>query len=215
MPVNRAPTAAFNFNPQTPRVGESVTFTSTSSDDVALPTTAGTISWDLNNDGKFDDGTAATATKAYTSAGDQTVRMRVQDAGGLVSIASRTFPVQQFQPTASFTSSPARPLPGQTVTFRSTSTPGGSQITAQEWDFDGISGVDATGPVATTIYRTAGRRTVTLKVTDTQGFDITTAPVAVNAPPIAAFRVSPTQPYVGDAVSLVSRLARPGRPADL
>jgi PKD repeat protein len=139
--------------------------------------------------------------------------MRVQDAGGLVTITSRTFPVQQFQPTASFTSSPAHPLPGQTVTFRSTSTPSaGSQITAQEWDFDGISGVDATGPVATTIYRTAGRRTVTLKVTDTQGFDITTAPVAVNAPPIAAFRVSPTQPYVGDPVSLVSVSSDPDGP---
>ena len=100
-----------------------MTFISGSSDDVALPTTAGTISWDLDNDGQFDDGTAATATRAYTSAGDQTVRMRVQDAGGLVTIASRTFPVQQFQPTASFTSSPAHPLPGQTVTFRSTEHP--------------------------------------------------------------------------------------------
>ncbi len=66
--------------------------------------------------------------------------------------------------------------------------------------------------MVTTIYRTAGRRTVTLKVTDTQGFDIATAPVAVNAPPSAAFRVSPTQPYVGDAVSFASVSGDPDGP---
>ena len=215
VPVNRAPTAGFTLSPQTPRVGETVTFTSAATDDVALPaaTPTGPVTWDLDNDGQFDDGTGNSVTRAYGAAGDQVVRMRVVDAGGLATIGTKTFPVQQFLPTASFTSSPAHPLPGQTVTFRSTSAPSqGAQITNQEWDLDGISGIDATGAVVTTIYRTAGRRTVTLKVTDTQGFDIATAPVAVNAPPSAAFRASPTQPYVGDAVTFASVSGDPDGP---
>ncbi len=125
VPVNRAPTAGFSLAPQTPRVGETVTFTSAATDDVALPaaTPTGPVTWDLDNDGQFDDGTGNSVTRAYGAAGDQVVRMRVVDAGGLATIGTKTFPVQQFLPTASFTSSPAHPLPGQTVTFRSTSAP--------------------------------------------------------------------------------------------
>jgi PKD repeat protein len=205
----------FNLSPQTPRVGETVTFTSAAADDVALPaaTATGPVTWDLDNDGAFDDGTGNSVKRAYGEAGDRVVRMRVVDSGGLATIGTKTFPVQQFLPTASFTSSPAHPLPGQTVTFKSNSSPSpGAQITKQEWDFDGISGIDATGAQVTTIYRTAGRRTVTLKVTDTQGFDIATAPVAVNAPPSAAFRMSPTQPYVGDSVTFASVSGDPDGP---
>ncbi len=51
VPVNRAPTAAFNLSPQTPRVGETVTFTSAASDDVALP--AATTTGPRNSDGRI------------------------------------------------------------------------------------------------------------------------------------------------------------------
>ena len=124
VPVNRAPSAAFSFNPQTPRVGETVTFTSAASDDVALPTTAGTISWDLDNDGQFDDGSAATATRAYTSAGRP-------DGADARPGRGRPRDHRDRGPSRSSSSSPRPrsprprpiPLPGQTVTFRSTSTP--------------------------------------------------------------------------------------------
>ncbi|HEU0024210.1 MAG TPA: PKD domain-containing protein [Thermoleophilaceae bacterium] len=204
--VNRPPVADFSYSPLTPRRNQQVTFTSTSRD----PDGNGTITahaWDLDNDGQFDDGTATSAAQAYATAGVKTVRLRVTDNGGATSEQAYSFEVQSVTPTASFTISPGTPIPGQQVTFTSSATPspGAAQITAIEWDFDGISGFDATGAVAKTVYRTAGTRTVTLKVTDSEGFFyIVSQAVAVNAPPIAALRFSPGQPYVGDPVNFAS-----------
>jgi PKD repeat protein len=202
--VNRAPVADFTVAPLTPRLRETVTFTNTSRDpdgDATITARA----WDLDNDGQFDDGTGPTATTSYTTTGTKTVRLQVTDNGGATNVRTRTFPVQAVAPNAAFSFSPARPVPGQTVTFTSSSTPSaGSSISSQAWDFNGDSVIDATGPTAKTVYPTAGPRTVTLTVTDDQGFDIATAAVAVNAPPVAAIRFAPAQPYAGDTVDLVS-----------
>src|SRR5215211_3058228 len=84
--VNAPPTVAYTFagqNPVTPGVpdpSEQVTFTSTSSD----PEGAVTHAWDLDNDTQFDDGTAASATFIYPTAGNKTVRLRVTDGDGSV-----------------------------------------------------------------------------------------------------------------------------------
>ena len=72
-------------------------------------------------------------------------------------------------PTASFTTSPAVPLPGETATFNASesSTPVGS-IVSWEWDFgDGTTG---TGEVVNHTYDAAGEYNVTLTVTNDEGF---------------------------------------------
>ena len=46
--------------------------------------------WDLDGDGEFDDGAAATAAFTYTVAGSRVARVRVSDAGGLSDVAALT-----------------------------------------------------------------------------------------------------------------------------
>jgi PKD repeat protein len=201
--VNTVPVADFTVNPQTPRLNETVTFTSTSTDADAGQTLA--FAWDLDGDGQFDDSTVSAPTRAYPTEGEKLVRLRVTDSAGATHIRERRFEVQSVAPVAGFTSAPASPLPGQTVTFQSTSTPSpGREITKIEWKFDAISGFVQGGPVATHTFRAAGRHTVELKVTDPDGVDITSAVIVVNAPPTALIRFTPAQPYAGDLIDFAS-----------
>ncbi len=210
--VNARPLADFTVTPGTPRLREPMKFTSTSRDPdtatAADPDGNLTYAWDLDQDGAYDDSTAAAPTlpTGYATPGIKRVRLRVTDNTGATSDKERAFEVQEVAPIGSFTFSPANPLPGQVVTFRSTSVPSpGAKITSLEWDFDGNSVIDATGAVVTHEFQTAGPRTVSLKVTeDSGGYDAHSAVVTVNAPPIAAIRFAPPSPYVGDAVDFAS-----------
>ncbi|MBN1528147.1 MAG: PKD domain-containing protein [Thermoleophilaceae bacterium] len=203
--VNTIPVADFTITPQTPRLNEAMTLRSTSTD--ADAGQALTVTWDTDNDGQFDDGTGATLARAgYTSVGEKVMRMRVVDTLGATAIRERRVTVQDRLPTAGLTWSPAVPLPGQTVTFRSTSTPSqGASITATEWNLDAISGFERPGITATAVFRTAGRHTVEVKVSeDSGGVDIESAVVVVNAAPTALMRFSSSQPYAGDTVNFAS-----------
>lgn len=86
-PANEPPSASFTAAPADPRVGEDVTFTDTSTDADGSITAR---EWDLDADGLFDDGTGATATRAFPDATPVTVRLRVTDDAGATTIAART-----------------------------------------------------------------------------------------------------------------------------
>jgi len=111
------------------------------------------------------------------------------------------------RPHAAFTLSPATPLPGQVVTFDASgsSDPDG-QIVQYRWDFDGNGSVDAQGVRASTSFAFAGTFNVTLSVIDNQGQSaaisqpVSVRAQALNAPPVAQFSFSPTQPRVGEIV---------------
>jgi hypothetical protein len=77
------PTAAFSFAPATPVAGETVTFTSQSTD----PEGPVAEVWDLDGDGVFADATGPVATSAFT-AGRHLVQLRVVDAAQTESITS-------------------------------------------------------------------------------------------------------------------------------
>ena len=76
---NAAPQASFGFSPSSPRVGEPVTFTSTSTDSDGTLTEQ---AWDLDGDGALDDATGAAAQASYATAGQRTVSLRVSDDEG-------------------------------------------------------------------------------------------------------------------------------------
>jgi len=191
--VNQPPAAQFTWSPAEPETGESVTFTSTSTDSDG---TIATQRWDTDNDGAFDDGTGTTSTRTYTSSGNKTVRLRVTDDDGATNTISKTVAVSQapaanVPPLASFTWSPLAPLAGSSVTFESNSTDADGDITSYAWDLDGDGGYDdATGPSASRSFAAAGTYTVGLKVTDDRGASVTTqrailvAPVLVELPTI-------------------------------
>ncbi|HNS23253.1 MAG TPA: CARDB domain-containing protein [Candidatus Bipolaricaulis anaerobius] len=107
-------------------------------------------------------------------------------------------------PTASFTYSPANPLPNQWITFdgRGSSNPDGT-ITSWAWNFgDGATG---TGSQIQKRYSSGGTYTVALTVTDNRGATATTTRTVTvgtpNQPPTASFTFSPPNPDPGENVT--------------
>jgi hypothetical protein len=82
--------AGFTVAPAQPVEGDAVTLTSTATDpDGRVASQA----WDLDNDGSFDDGTAATAGWTPTAAGAFTVHLRVVDDKNAAAVATKTITV--------------------------------------------------------------------------------------------------------------------------
>lgn len=73
---NHAPVADFNYAPATPKVGEEVTFTSTSTD---ADNDSLTCAWDLDGDGQYDDSNNCTANWTFNTAGDHDISLKVSD----------------------------------------------------------------------------------------------------------------------------------------
>ena len=165
--VNIKPNASFTFSPRSPIAGDTVKFTSSSTDpDGSIALTQ----WDLNGDGAYDDAEGDTATKLFSVAGNDVVGVRVTDDRGAVSTKALTLTVVANRaPSASFTSAPSAVTTGETVTFTSTSKDSDGSIAKTEWDLDGDGAYnDATGTTAKKSFD-AGSRRVSLKVTDDRG----------------------------------------------
>jgi hypothetical protein len=83
-------------------------------------------------------------------------------------------------PTASFTSVPATPAVGQSVSLVSNSVNGSSPIGGFAWDVAGNGSFAAAGSVMTTSFATAGSHVVHLQVTDGNGLtSVATRTIAV------------------------------------
>jgi glucose/arabinose dehydrogenase len=97
--ANRAPTAVATASPPSGPSPLTVTFDATGSTD---PDPGDTLSyaWDLDNDGQFDDSTAARPTFTYTTAGSNTVRLRVTDRAGASDTTSLVVSVNNSAPAA-------------------------------------------------------------------------------------------------------------------
>jgi PKD repeat protein len=178
-----------------------MTFTSTSTD---IDGTIAAWSWDLDGNGRFGDATTPVATTTFLTAGTHRVSLQVTDNLGATSTSTQTIAVDA-PPVASFTVTPAAPLAGQAVTFRSTSKDPDGTIATQEWDLtgDGVFG-DATGPVATRTFAQSGDAIVRLRVTDNRGVaTIAVVTVPIGGPPVSSFTVSPS-PTAGRPVTFTS-----------
>jgi len=76
---NERPTASFTVSPSNPVTGERVTFTSTSTDEDGRIVSQ---AWDLDDDRSFDDGSTATVSRTFDSAGTYKIKLRVTDDDG-------------------------------------------------------------------------------------------------------------------------------------
>ncbi len=140
---NSPPVASFNVagsnpvTPDVPDVGETVTFTSTSTDPDGNDTIA-RRDWDLDNDGNFDDGNRVTAQRSFTTPGDKTVRLLVTDTSGATNFTTRTFRVNA-PPTAAINILNTEAEPGQKRTV---------PLAGQEFDFTsiGVSAIQGSAP---------------------------------------------------------------------
>jgi PKD repeat protein len=165
--TTRVPTADFSFNPTSPSVNESVLFASNSSDP---------DNESLSHLWNFGDGTAQSTqrnpTHAYTTPGQKTVRLTVNDGHGGVDDLTKTITVRDPSAAmASFTFTPQSPVADQLVTFTSTSTPsGGQSISSQTWDLDSDGQFDdGSGKTVTRRFDSPGVYRVALRVVQANG----------------------------------------------
>jgi hypothetical protein len=160
-PPNQGPKATFTWSPGSPGVGQSVTFTSTASDDDGIVMSQ---AWDLDNDGSFDEGADTTASRSFDSEGAKSVRLRVVDDDGAAAVGSATVQVSSTPgPPGPPPARPPEPL-GQ---GSGTPTPAGDVSTpsliAPEGQLSLLNFPPAsakTTPLRLRVQRTAGRGVV-------------------------------------------------------
>lgn len=92
---NTPPTATFTVAPPSGTTGTVFNFDGSGSSDAEDPASALQVRWDWESDGTYDTAwsTTKTATHTFGRAGTYTVRMVVQDTGGLTAVASRAVTV--------------------------------------------------------------------------------------------------------------------------
>jgi PKD repeat protein len=201
------PVPSFKFVPSSPVAGETVTFSSTSSDP-----DGDTLSYAWNLDGGrfYDDGSGPTATRSFPSAGDYTVRLRVVDSQGFARRTSDVVTVEpNAEPVADFSVTPANPAAGQTVTLTSSSIDPDGRPLAEQWDVDADGAYDdGTGPEIRTRFSGAGVHRVSLRVTDSGGA------VAATSRDVTVLSSALPEPAPGgEAVPRPTPPAQTGRPS--
>ncbi|MGF1533464.1 MAG: PKD domain-containing protein [Bernardetiaceae bacterium] len=149
-----APTVAFVFAPESPEAGESVQFTSTT-------TNADTFAWDF---GDGQNSSIANPTHTYANAGTYTVRLTVGGPGGEATVSrSLTVRAAPVAPTVAFAFAPESPEAGESVQFTSTTT----NADTFAWDFGDGQNSSTANPTHT--YANAGTYTVRLTVRGSGG----------------------------------------------
>ena len=178
--VNSPPVADFTYT--TPKAGEAVVFSSTSTD-----TDGRIVSWAWVFGDASKTSTEQTPSCTY-AAGTYNVKLTVIDDDG--ASAEKTKPVivpaapPNTAPIAAFTVSTSNPDVGQAVTFADASTDAENNIVSWVWDFgDESASHPGQNPPAHS-YAQEGRYTATLTVTDSGGLSDSEPQVIVVGKPV-------------------------------
>ena len=199
--VNAPPAVTFDWDPDSPLVGQEVDFQSQVSDRGRTRLRA---AWSF---GDGETGTGAGPSHTYAAPGTYTVTVTATDSNGASGTATQSIVVRSDAgPTSSFTFAPPVPDVGETVSFTSTSQASQGAITDIDWDFDGNDDfADFTGSPASWAFDTPGTHVVKLRATQTNGLTaVGQASVRVNGIPAADFTWNPASPVAGASVDLVS-----------
>jgi outer membrane protein assembly factor BamB/chitodextrinase len=109
-------------------------------------------------------------------------------------------------PSASFDFSPSSPKVDEEITFDGSESSDDTGIVTYEWDFNNDDSFESSGEKTTTTFESAGENTITLRVTDDQGrSDSTSQTISISntsSPPTASFEISPSNPEVGEEITL-------------
>ena len=149
---------SFSYSPPSPQLGQQVIFTASASSG----STPYSFNWSF---GDGSTGVGSSVTHAYSSVGDFTAVLTVNDSGVPNQTASsqRTVTVSPLQLAASFTYSPSLPQAGQQITFAALGS-GGTAPYSFFWTFGDSS--NATGSTAAHTYSSTGNFSVTLTIKD-------------------------------------------------
>ena len=192
-----APTLDFSVSPVPVLVNKPATFTAKLAP--APGRTVKSIQWLFGEDNTVD-ATGKTVSWTFRSAGAIKLRLRVTDDDNQVSELTDTVTVNSA-PRVAFVASPADPLVGQQMTFVSYSEDNSGPLKSQAWDLDGDGQFDdASGPVASRSFSTAGPHRVGLRVTDQLGtaaalvqtITVKPKPVVSPAPPAPPVDTGPS-----------------------
>jgi PKD repeat protein len=170
------------------------------------------------NFGDGSTGSGRTATHSFSIPGTYAVTLTVMDQYNRTASTTQTLDVAGgTAPTASFLSSPAAPLVGDTVNFNASASLAvpGRTIRSYAWDFGDGTLKTTTGPTTTHDFVTAGVFTVTLVVTDDAGRQgVATASITIAGDsPTADFTFSQLPPNAAHNMQFNSSgsSAAPGR----
>ncbi|MDQ3740874.1 MAG: PKD domain-containing protein, partial [Actinomycetota bacterium] len=171
------PKAAFDMSVDPPRVdpGGFVSFDGSSSND-----SGGEIKkyeWDLDGDGEFDDAsTPQIAPRQYPDKAKVPIRLRVTDDDGLTDVETQNLAVT-LPPAAAIGAAPLSPETGETVRLSAagSSDPDGALVNYRWTVEDGEVPVSDTqgANFLDTAFLTAGKKKVTVTVTDDDGAEAT------------------------------------------
>jgi hypothetical protein len=197
------PIASFTVSPPAPSTLDSVTFVSTSSGNVASE------SWDLDNDGFFDDGTGLSASRSFLTAGIYTVRLRVEGPEG-ASERYMDVAVSNRPPSASFVFFPREPVAGQAINLVSTSRDLDGTIVSQSWDLDGDGAFDdGVAEEASLTFPLPGIFSIGLLVVDSDhGASVLSQSIQVAPKPLEFLNPFPVVRLVGRATRTGARIRR-------
>jgi len=160
------PTADFVFSPTAPSTGQSVSFNGSLSK-VAPGHSIVSYSWNFGDTGT---GSGVTASHTFDTAGTYNVVLVVTDDLGQTGTASKTVPVGNGNPTASFTFAVENALTHTMKFDGSGSTAvGTATITTWAWLFGDGNSFSSGVPTVSHPYAAAGTFTVRLTVTDSLG----------------------------------------------
>ncbi|MCD6136135.1 PKD domain-containing protein, partial [Candidatus Bipolaricaulota bacterium] len=174
--TNQPPTAAFDFTPASPSVGEWVRFDGSSSFDGD-----GSIASYLWN---FGDGSATgsgvVVYHKFNAAGTYNVVLTVMDNDGASDTQSHALQVGPTNqpPVAAFNYSPLAPAVGENIILNaSPSYDSDGTISSYAWDLDNNGTTDATNQAISVTYYDVGPHPVRLTVTDNNGLSSSTTQV--------------------------------------
>ena len=211
---NTSPVALFSFTPTNPRTGDTVTFTSASTDPDDPDGTISKTEWDWESDGTYDN-SGKVVPHAFPLPGAQDVTLRVTDKDGASHSLQKTVNVVNRAPTATIGMAPAAPVSLEPVTFTAVAIdPENLPIASFLWDFDNDGQFDdATGVSVPWTFDKKGVYPVKVKVTDSFGASATgTRSVNVaNTLPRATFSYDPPSPNPRDVDHAHLDVGRPGR----
>ena len=188
-----APTASFDFAPQSPLTGEVVTFTSTSSGTIASQ------AWDLDGDRSCDDATGESAQRSFATAGTYSITLCISDGEGGSGSQTQPVVVGNRTPVAAFNHTPDTALPGDSILLTSFSADPDGPLVSQAWDLDADGTFDdAQGPSASVSFATAGQYVVKLLVIDRDGAaGLAQRTIEVHAPVAQFLRPFPVVRVIG------------------
>jgi PKD repeat protein len=181
--VTYAPAAVFTESAHSIQAGKAITFDPSGSFDPGLEGGLVLYEWDWESDGVYDQSTTTPliVSHTYIIPGTYTVTLRVTSNNGLTGTASAEKTVYlgppptpiQSPPKALFSEDKHVAPVGGTISFdagESGDLDGTIVLYEWDWNSDGVYDYSSTSPTASYAYSSLGLYTVTLRVTDDDGY---------------------------------------------